>query len=90
MGTEIIETASSSATRELLNYGVLGVIAVAFFLLLFWILKNTKEEKKSIMDALDKERSDHLSSVEKFTNSTLENAKVIDKLAIVLEQHLKK
>ena len=52
------EQTVTSSTDVLINYGVLGVIAIAAFYGLYWVMTTTQKEKRALMDLLEKESTE--------------------------------
>ena len=58
------EQTVTSSTDVLINYGVLGVIAIAAFYGLYWVMTTTQKEKRALMDLLEKESTENKQSIE--------------------------
>jgi PIN domain nuclease of toxin-antitoxin system len=62
-----MEEVSIKAGILLLQYGVLGIITIAFFVLIWWVLKSHRKDKEAMIFALKAKDQAFYSAVSEFT-----------------------
>lgn len=81
----MLDTITQEGAQRLFDYGVLGVIAVAFLALVVWVLRSSAADKKQLMDFLLAREKEHNKQIKEFTACQLETARALDKLSALIE-----
>lgn len=79
---------TTEGTSILLNYGVLGIIAIVFFVGLYYIMKANKIDKDNLMQIIEKKDKELIEIMHKKDSIIQENIKEFNNTIMKLSQSI--